>query len=154
MTNTPPPGCVHADSLIRLQVNLHDIDQPALPGLPDPGHRVNVLRDQVLIPYPDTPLDAGGWWDMDPANTSTTRMSLDVRGDDNADTVEHRAMTILAADDRLEWFDMDRLEYEYSNVPDMNDRDAAVYAAVNELIPDDFRKWVGLINVVYTPEVV
>lgn len=146
---------VTATELVRITVDIHDPLQDGLPGLPAPLHGIVIHRDPLdCMVDPRAWPSGGAWWEIELDSGSVTHFGLSVRDGDDADSVERRVMESMTVQPpHVEWFDMDRLEHEYHNVPGMDDREAAVYAAVDDLMPHDPRRWVGLVGLTYTPEV-
>lgn len=145
------PGYITAEHMATLQLYLADPDQPELPGLPEPRHQVLILLEPLdCEPDPLDPQGAGAWWRVERPST-TVRASLEVQDGDTEDRVERAAMeAVTRLFPTVEWFDMSQLENQWNTDPDMGDREAAVFTALDDgpLAYDD-RRWVGLSGIDY-----
>lgn len=147
---------VTADTLVRVTIDLVDPLQPALPTMPAPRHLIHLHLDPLdCTVNPLAYATGGAWWEhAASADPEVRQLTASVRDGDDHDSVERRV--IEAASIMLpgvEWFDLDRIEHEYRHNPEMDDREAAIFAAlVNSVMAADNRRWAGLVNVNYRPE--
>lgn len=140
---------ITADQLVTLTIDLVDPLQLPLPSLPEPRHQVSIHITPLATVLDANAWETGGaWLDGDLENSATVSASLDVRDGDDQDSTERRVMAAVSAlFTAVEWLDMDLLEHQYHNDPEMDDRLSLAYVSAQELLGDqDSRRWVGLAN--------